>query len=219
MRAPRRRTVHRATAVAAAVVALAAPLAACGGSDGAGNRPPLLPGGSLPAQPSAAAPTSTASSTASSTANSGADSPEVTGNVPLGQTLSLEGRDGRVRADVTALRWLDKAQPTIPYFQAAAGNRLVAAQFRIVSTGSAPYHDTGYNVAKAIVSTGKGYISRPGAITAGEMLPLGMVLMPGDSVTGWVLIEVPANAEITAVAYQMGATGMDDLRAGRWSIR
>ncbi|GAA1697576.1 hypothetical protein [Streptomyces yatensis] len=102
---------------------------------------------------------------------------------------------------------MDRAQAEVAYFEAPAGERLVAAEFSIVGTGTGTYHDAGYSGAKVIDSTGKKYIGKPGSPTVGESLDLSLVLQPGERAAGWIVFDVPEGAKITAVTYQMDATG------------
>jgi hypothetical protein len=195
--------MHRSIAAAAAVVTLTATLVACGGSDGGGDN---------------AEPTKNTSSSGSA---------EPGGAQPvgkLGDTLTLEGLPGNldttgtVQADFTLKKYEDHAQAAVDYFKAPPGKRLVAAEFTIVGTGTGTYHDAGYNGAKVIDSTGQGYVGKPGTPTVGESLDLSIILEPGERITGWVMFEVPEDAKITAVTYQMDATGLDEERTGKWNL-
>ncbi|MFJ2201391.1 hypothetical protein [Streptomyces violaceusniger] len=206
--------MHRSIAAAAAVVTLTATLVACGGSDvGIGKGGPTKnTGPSGPAEPGGEQPPDAAPSSAG---------PPVG---KLGDTLALEGlagnldTTGTVRADFTLKRYVDRAQAEIAYFKAPPGERLVAAEFSIVGTGTGTYHDSGYNGAKVIDSTGKRYFGKPGSPTVGESLDLSLILQPGERAAGWVIFEVPEGAKITAVTYQMDATGLDEERVGRWNL-
>lgn len=206
--------MHRSIAAAAAVVTLTATLVACGGSDGGGTQ-----AGSTkdPSSSGAADP-------------GGEQSPDAapSGTQPpvgkLGDTLTLEGLPGNldttgtVQADFTLKKYEDHAQAEVDYFKAPAGKRLVAAEFTMVGTGTGTYHDAGYNGAKVIDSTGQAYFGKPGTPTVGKSLDLSIILKPGERATGWVLFEVPEDAKITAVTYQMDATGLDEERTGRWNL-
>ncbi|MBO3680326.1 hypothetical protein [Streptomyces sp. NEAU-YJ-81] len=206
--------MHRSIAAAAAVVTLTATLVACGGSDGGNGEagPTKNTGPSGPAEPGGEQAPDAAPSSAG---------PPVG---KLGDTLALEGlagnldTTGTVRADFTLKRYVDRAQAEISYFKAPPGERLVAAEFSIVGTGTGTYHDAGYNGAKVIDSTGKKYFGKPGSPTVGESLDLSLILQPGERAAGWVIFEVPEGAKITAVTYQMDATGLDEERVGRWNL-
>jgi hypothetical protein len=206
--------MHRSIAAAAAVVALTAALTACGGSDGDDGK--------------AGSAKDTGSSSAA--VPGGEKSPEATPGNPsspvgkLGDTLALVGRDGLdatagpPRADVTMKKFVDNAKPAVAYFKAAPGNRLVTAQFTILSTGKSTYHGTGYGEAKVVDTTGKAYVGKAGSPTVGESLTFRVILQPGKQATGWVLFEVPKAAKIAAVTYQMMPDGLNDERTGKWTL-
>ncbi|MGW7693541.1 DUF4352 domain-containing protein [Streptomyces asiaticus] len=206
--------MHRAIAAAAAVVTLTATLVACGGSDGDGDKagPTKNTGSSSAAEPGGGQTPDAVASSAG---------PPVG---KLGDTLSLEGlannldTKGTVRGDITLKKYVDRAQAAVDYFKAPAGKRLVATEFTIVSTGTGTMHDSGYSGAKVVDSTGQGYIGKPGSPTVGESLDLSLILQPGERAGGWVIFEVPENAKITAVTYQIDATGLDEERVGKWNL-
>lgn len=195
---------NRAIVSAAATAVFAAALVACGGSDGGSDGSPFGPGDRA-ARPSSstAAPTSEEQQTPhappASTTPPGAN---------IGDTLSLIGANGfggsdSDEADVTVLKYNDNAKPSLDVFAAPDGQRLVAAQFTILSTGQATYDDPGNIGAKAVDSKGTSYLAKPGDPTDGESLPLVINLPPGDKTTGWVLFSVPKDAKIVAITYQM----------------
>ncbi|MBL1112983.1 hypothetical protein JK364_11345 [Streptomyces sp. 110] len=205
--------MHRAIVAAAAVVTLTATLVACGGSDGDGDKagPTRNTGSSGAAEPGGERTPDAVASSAGSLVGK------------LGDTLTLEGpainldTTGTVRADFTLKKYVDRAQAAVDYFKAPAGKRLVATEFTIVSTGTGTYQ-SGYNGAKVIDSTGQGYIGKPGSPTVGESLDIPLILRPGKRATGWVIFDVPEDAKITAVTYQINANGVDEERTGRWNL-
>ncbi|MER7200682.1 MULTISPECIES: hypothetical protein [unclassified Streptomyces] len=52
-------------------------------------------------------------------------------------------RPGHVQADVTLTKYEDNTEPSRDIFAAPDGQRLVAAEFTILSTGDATYDDPG----------------------------------------------------------------------------
>ncbi|MGW7617095.1 hypothetical protein ACWGLG_14765 [Streptomyces antimycoticus] len=51
-------------------------------------------------------------------------------------------------------------------------------------------------------------------------MDLTMILQPGDKATGWVIFNVPQDAKITAVAYQMDSLlQTNGEHTGRWNLR
>ncbi|MFG2662439.1 hypothetical protein [Streptomyces sp. NPDC048425] len=206
--------MRRSIAAAAAVVTLAATLVACGGSDGGSDN---------------AGPTKDAGS--SSTARpAGEQSPDATAGgsqAPagkLGDTLKLVGMEGSlngtgtIEADFTLEKFEDHAKSAIGVLEPAAGNRLVAAKFTIVETGTGTYSDTGYAGANVFDANGQGYQGKPGTPTIGKSLGTQVIVAPGERVSGWVVFEVPEDAEITAVTYLMEAVGPDPERTGKWTL-
>ncbi|WP_262706395.1 MULTISPECIES: DUF4352 domain-containing protein [Streptomyces] len=208
--------MNRSIASAAAAVVLAATLVACGGSDGdSGKVAVTKSAGSSGADTSGGQ--QTPDTAPSSTTPSGAK---------VGDTLSLEGLPGmgatgnNVQADVTLTKYEDNAKPSLDAFAAPDGQRLVAAEFTILSTGDATYDDPGNLGAKVVDSTGKVYAGKPGDPTVGESLDLTIILQPGDKTTGWVIFNVPQDVKITAVTYQMDSLlQTNGEHTGRWNLR
>lgn len=202
--------MHRSIASAATAVVLAAALVGCGGSDGGGGTAEATKGAG-----SSNAETSTPDAAPSSTTPSGAK---------VGDTLSLEGltglgASGHVQADVTLTGYEDNAQPSLEIFGAPDGQRLVATEFTIVSTGDATYDDPGNLGAKVVDSTGKVYHGKPGIPTVGDSFDLTIILQPGDRTTGWVIFNVPQDAKITAVTYQLDSLLQEKGdHTGRWNL-
>jgi hypothetical protein len=90
-------------------------------------------------------------------------------------TPSLEGApglgtSGHVQSDVTLTKYEDHAKPSLEVFAAPDGQRLVPAEFTILSTGDATYDDPSNLGPKVIDSTGNAYPGKPGSPTVGESL-------------------------------------------------
>ncbi|ADI11922.1 hypothetical protein SBI_08804 [Streptomyces bingchenggensis BCW-1] len=205
--------MHRSIAAAAAVVALTATLTACGGSDGdgdkAGSTKDTRSSGAV--EPGGETSPEAAPSSASSTSGK------------LGDTLSLEGIVGLGessphRADITLKKFVDNAKASVGYFEAADGNRLVTVQFTIVNTGETTYSDSGFAESQVVDTAGKTYQGKAGSPTVGDSMTNMLNLVPGKQITGWVLYEVPKDAKISAVTYQMDAMGTNPERTGRWTL-
>lgn len=212
---------NRTIASAAATVALAAVLVACGGSGGGGDKA---------ASPITSAGVGAGAGAGTTAPSEGDRSPDAAGGTTtppgakVGDTLSLIGASGfgtsdSDEADVTLLTYNDHAEPALDIFAAPDGQRLVAAQFTILSTGKATYDDPGNMGAKAVDSKGNSYAAKPGDPTDGQSLALTMILAPGEKTTGWVLINVPEDAKIVAVTYQMDALLQEKgENTARWNI-
>ncbi|MFH8738654.1 hypothetical protein [Streptomyces sp. NPDC017964] len=102
---------------------------------------------------------------------------------PARQPSGGGNRPGHVQAAVTLTKYEDNAKPSRDIFAAPDGQRLVAAEFTILSTGDATYEDPGNLEAKVIAPTGKVYAGMPGDPTGGESLDLTLILQPGEKST------------------------------------
>ncbi|MEU0810668.1 DUF4352 domain-containing protein [Streptomyces sp. NPDC005970] len=205
--------MHRSIAAAAAVVALTAALTACGGSDGDGDKAGSTKGthSSAAAEPGGEKSPEAAPSQASSTAGKLGDTLSLVGIVGLGETIAPT-------ADITLNKFVDNAKSQGAYFEAADGNRLVAAEFTIVNTGKATYSDAPYTPPTVVDTAGTAHNGKPGDPTVGESLSITMALSQGERATGWVIFEVPKSAKITSVTWQMDRTGLDPARVGTWTL-
>jgi hypothetical protein len=207
---------NRAIASAAAGLVLSAALVACGGSGGGFDKaaPPTEGNWTQPGTAATSEEEPTPQATASTTPP-GAN---------VGDVLSLIGANGfggpeSDEADVTLLKYNDHAQPTLDIFAAPPGQRLVAAQFTILSTGQAGYDDPGTLGPKAVDSEGNSYAAKPGISTDGESFPININLPPGEKLTAWALINVPQDAKIVAVTYQMDALLQEKgEHVARWNL-
>ncbi|MFB8087466.1 hypothetical protein [Streptomyces sp. NPDC055992] len=210
--------MRRSIAAAAAVVTLTATLVACGGSDGAGDKAGLAPPTKGTGSSSTAQPAGEQSSGAT------ADSPPALAG-KLGDTLKLVGMPGSlngtgtIEADFTLQKFENHAKSAIGVLEPAAGNRLVAAEFTILETGTGTYQGTGYAEAMVYDANGQGYQGKPGTPTVGESLGgLQLIVKPGQRVSGWIVFEVPEDAKITSVTYLMEKVGPDPERTGKWTL-
>ncbi|MEU5025862.1 DUF4352 domain-containing protein [Streptomyces milbemycinicus] len=205
--------MHRSIAAAAAVVALTAALTACNGSDGDGDKAGSTKGthSSGAAEPGGAESPEAAPSSASSTGAKLGDTLSLVGIVGLGQSSAPT-------ADVTLNKFVDNAKAQGAYFEAADGNRLVAAEFTIVNTGKVTYSDAPYTPPTVVDTAGTAHNGKPGDPTDGESLSITMTLSQGERATGWVIFEVPKSAKIASVTWQMDRTGLDTERIGTWTL-
>ncbi|WP_413803560.1 DUF4352 domain-containing protein [Streptomyces iranensis] len=206
--------MRRSIAAAAAVVTLTATLVACGGSDGGSDKagPTKGAGSSSTAQPvGEQSPGATAGSTQARVGK-------------LGDTLKLVGMEGSlngtgtIEGDFTLEKFENHAKSAIGVLEPAAGNRLVAAKFTIVETGTGTYQDSGYAEANVFDVNGQGYQGKAGTPTVGDSLGPNMIIKPGERVTGWIVFEVPKDAKITSVTYLMEKVGPDPERTGKWTL-
>jgi hypothetical protein len=218
--------MHRSIASAAATVVLATALAACGSSGGSssGADHSKTPGIGFGLKPSADQ-TSDDSSSDLPVADPTTTRPT---SGKIGDTLTLEGSPGTsggtVLVDITLNKYEDHAKPTLDYFGAPTGQRLVAAQFTIACKGDTAYSDsTGVLGARVVDDQGQVHPAKPGDTTSGSSFPIILSVQPGQKATGWVIFDVPKNAKITGVQYSMDpiADGFGDAAPeghGRWSL-
>ncbi|WP_326796499.1 DUF4352 domain-containing protein [Streptomyces sp. NBC_01808] len=214
--------MHRTIVSTAAAVALATVLTACGGSDlSVGDD-----GADVESSqgPDAAADAGAVPSDTEQTPTAAPSSTEPFG-AKVGDTLSLSGAaglggSGQVQSDTTLNAYEDDAEPAMATFGAGPGQRLVAAEFTILSTGDTAYDDPGNIGAQVVDADGNAYAAKPGDPTAGTSLPLNLYLPPGEEATGWMIFDVPEDAEITSVTYQMDPLLQPDDKQNRgtWTV-
>ncbi|NUS86855.1 MAG: DUF4352 domain-containing protein [Streptomyces sp.] len=206
--------MHRSIAAAAAVVALTAALTACNGSDGDGDKAGTTKKGTHSSgalEPGGEKSPEAAPSGASSTGAKLGDTLSLTGIVGLGETTAPT-------ADVTLNKFVDNAKAQGAYFGPRNGNRLVAAEFTVVNTGTVTYSDAPYAAPTVVDTAGTAHNGKPGDPTDGESLSITMTLSQGERATGWVIFDVPKDAKIASVTWQMDRTGLDPARVGTWTL-
>lgn len=207
--------MHRSIVAAAAVVALTAALTACNGSDGDGDKAGTTQGthSSGAAEPGGGKSPEAAPSSAGSTGAKLGDTLSLVGIVGLGQSTAPT-------ADVTLNKFVDNAKPTLDAFAPAEGNRLVAAEFTVVNTGTTAYGDDPYRPPTVIDAAGGEHHGKPGDSDAGKAMGNGIIMnvSPGQRATGWVIFDVPKGVKVTTVTWQMDRTGPDAARTGKWTL-
>jgi Domain of unknown function (DUF4352) len=118
---------------------------------------------------------------------------------------------------VTLLKVAPTAHPVTPDIDGPhAGNRWMAAQFRIVNRGTDAYNDSPSTGAVVGDSEGQRYSAYFGDTTAGVSMPSSVVLAPGDTVKGWITFAVPKAASITLV--QFGANS-GYVNVAQWDVK
>ncbi|QKV96640.1 DUF4352 domain-containing protein [Streptomyces sp. NA02950] len=195
------------------VAALGLSLTACGTEDGT----------TVDTKPQAEASPSAVGSPEGANA---ADAPrdEATTGGPLGQgvstvgdTISLKGAEDGEELDVTLVKWLDPAKSadrhTIPTF----GKRWVAAQIRLVNTGSATYRDSPPDCVRVADAEGRRYDATVADIAAGSSMATELKLAKGDKAVGWVVAEVPKGAAVTSLQFIASGGAADET--GQWAVR
>ncbi|MDT3396780.1 DUF4352 domain-containing protein [Streptomyces sp. B1866] len=199
--------MRRPILATAAALTLAATLAACGSDDDGGVT--TKPDRSTPAAP-ATGGTGGGSPTA-------APSPSRPAEAAVGDTITLRGQEDGERLAVTVLRWADPVKGVDEFMQPAAGKRWVAAQFRLVNTGSKDYQDSPGNGAQLSDTDGQRFESTiAGAITAGPEMTSDLNLPPGDKALGWIVFEVPKAARPAKVQFSLNSGFADQV--GQWKV-
>jgi hypothetical protein len=139
-------------------------------------------------------------------------------NPRIGQALDLNGNVDGESVRVTLTRWVNNAKPKNTFMDSPTpGKRLVAAQFRIVDTGSSLYIDSPSNGASVVDRSGRKYRSKFmfGGIRQGGVIGAAVTIQTGKSAGGYLVFEVPKHAQIRKVQFSensgFGQTGV-------WSI-
>ena len=126
------------------------------------------------------------------------------GPAKVGQPVTISGNGDGSKLKVVALKVVD-TKPTDQFLTVDQGKRLVAVQFRLTNTGSAPYDDAPSNGAKVIDAKGQQYESDPffENIAAGQQLPTNVKLAPGNKALGFLAFQVPKKAKVAQVQFSM----------------
>lgn len=122
--------------------------------------------------------------------------------VALGETVQLITKKDRVAVDVTATS-LDQSASAVPAtLLPTPGHRFVAVSYTVRAQGPATYAQPPSSQLCRVI-TGDGVAHRPSYFMAanGPALDAAPLVAAGSSATGWVLFEIPTEAEPIAVAY------------------
>lgn len=122
----------------------------------------------------------------------------------VGQPVTIEGNDDGSKIQVTALKVVN-TKPTDQLLTVDQGKRLLAVQFKLVNTGTAPYADAPGNGAKVVDAQGQQYAAAIMFfdIGAGPMLPASMKIAPGHRALGYLAFQVPKSAKVSQVQFAM----------------
>ncbi|CAG6393111.1 DUF4352 domain-containing protein [Streptomyces cocklensis] len=194
----------RRIALTLAVAGLAVALTACGGTS-VKTSPDSTTQASVPA---ATATSVAAASTPTST------KPTV---AHIGDTITLHGSDPGLAVAVTVVAWNANAHGADEFTTPSKGKRFVAAQFKLVNTGSAVYSDSPSNGAQVADSQGQRFSSTFAEISAGPSMSSNVNLRPGDMALGWIPFEVPISSTISTVQFALDSGFADQV--GEWSVK
>jgi hypothetical protein len=134
----------------------------------------------------------------------------------VGSTITLKGSGDGEQVATTLVTVVDPAPPADEYSTPGAGNRLVAVQFRLRNTGTAPYDDSPANGAKVLDAQGHQFESSFLDTKAGPSLPSQTRVAPGGTALGYITFEVPKTAKITGVQFGLNS-GLAD-QTGEWTL-
>jgi hypothetical protein len=135
----------------------------------------------------------------------------------IGDAVTITGIEKGSKAQVTLLRVVDNGSAADDFGAPDQGKKLFGAQFRIANVGTAAYSDAPSNGAKAIDGQGQSFdASIADSITAGPSFTAQMNIAPGDSGQGFIVFEVPADAQIAKIQFGMDS-GFGNQTA-QWSI-
>lgn len=161
---------------------------------------------------------------ATSQVNTKADNSQAKGggstkSAVIGQPVTIKGNDQGAKIQVTAKRIVQRGvRPTDGFSKVDPGKRLVAVQFLVVNTGTAPYEDSPSNGAKVVNAAGEQFEAdiTMSETTAGKGFPAMTKLAPGNRALGFLVFSVPAKAKITQVQFSQDS-GFGDT--AQWNVK
>jgi hypothetical protein len=132
-------------------------------------------------------------------------------------TVVLNGTESQTQIEVTVTDVKVNAENTDALHEVGHGNRLAAVKLRIDNTGTNTYLDAPDNGVLATDAQGKSYGSAlVMTIASGEtFLATGVDLAPGESVEGWIVFEVPRDAQLTHVEFTADS---GEGETGTWEL-
>lgn len=141
----------------------------------------------------------------------GKKSPDYGSNAPkaIGQPVKYEGNT------VTLVRLIDPAQPANQYETPNAGSRYVAAEFKIVNTGTKAFKPEPTSDATAFDSAAHSYSTDYAEIAGCPSFANNITLSGGDMVDGCVTFQVPAGAQLAKIEY----VEQEGAGAGTWLLQ
>ena len=189
-------------------------LSACAGTvPGTGERAAdatsaTQPSGSSPASvaaPGIPAATSTPPSTPAATPTPATHQAATTTQVD--QSVTVDGIEySGTKLDITLLQVVDPVVSDSP--APDGGTHYVGLQFTIENVGTTTYQDApGLELAVTDDAHQQHQLAWVSQIDAGQLLPAGLTVAPGDSVTGYLTVELPDGTHVAKVAYSSGAGG------------
>ena len=134
----------------------------------------------------------------------------------VGDTLTLHGMDDGSQLDVTLVKWVDNAKSADEFTSPEKGNKWVAAQFKIVNTGTAVYSDSPSNGAQVADEQGQQFNPTFATITAGPEMQAGVRLAKGATALGYITFEVPKTSKIATLQLALDSGFADE--SGQWQI-
>lgn len=136
--------------------------------------------------------------------------PPPGGHLPVVcESQTLQDDDERLR--VTLLDIVDPAGPEDDLLGPEEGDRLVSVQFRLENVGAEPYAETPVFQTEVIDTDRQHFEATVGESDAGPHFPAGTLeLSPGDSALGYVSYEVPDDADLDTVRFEVGFLGLGD---------
>ncbi|MBL1097516.1 DUF4352 domain-containing protein [Streptomyces coffeae] len=135
----------------------------------------------------------------------------------VGDTISLKGAEDGEKLDVTLVKWLDPAKSADRHTIPSLGKRWVAAQIRLVNTGSATYRDSPPDCVRVADAEGRRYDATVADIAAGSSMATHLKLATGAKAVGWVVAEVPTGAAVTSLQFIPSGGAADET--GQWAVR
>lgn len=214
-----RRRVPLAHSVMACLVALmlvpAVLLVGCAGpvsgtAERAAGPPNLTSGGAGATQPGTGSPDPGAMSPdpGAGTAHPSAVSPPpVEATTPVRRSVTINGIEySGTKLTVTLVQIVDPVTSDSP--SPEAGSHYVGLEFAIKNVGTTMYQDApGLELSVTDDAHHQHQLAWVSQIDAGQLMPAGLTVAPGDSVTGYLAVELPDGTRVATVAYSSGAGG------------
>ena len=154
---------------------------------------------------------------ASGGSNSKAAPKKKKSSARVGDTVSLKGMESGSKADVTVVKFVNRAVGADEFSQPESGKRFVAVQLKIKNIGSKAYSDSPSNGAKVVDTEGQGFDADISDTKAGPSFSADVNVAPGGTAKGFITFQVPKNAKIDKVQFTMDSGFAD--QTGQWNVR
>ncbi len=159
--------------------------------------------GAMSSGSGAASSGSGATSSGSSAASSGSGA----ATIPVHRSVTVNGIEySGTKLTVTLVQIVDPVASDSP--PPDAGSHYVGLEFTIKNVGTTMYQDApGLELAVTDDAHQQHQLAWVSQIDAGQLMPAGLTVAPGDSVTGYLAVDLPNGTRVAKVSYSSGAGG------------